>query len=129
MTSDIQRFQFEHGRWSDETFGAQRGPEGKLAHLLKEVKELIDAPLDRSEYADCLTLLLDAGRKAGYMADDIVDEAWDKLQKNRHRNWGAPNADGSVEHVRKEESCLCISSGMARQGKAHIDCPFHGEDS
>jgi len=100
MLSDIERFQFEHGRWSDEIFGEQVGPEGKIAHLAKEVGELSMAPYDIEEYADCLTLLLDAARKAQFNADDIVHAAWHKLDENRHREWQKPNADGSVEHVR-----------------------------
>lgn len=73
---------------------------GKLAHLVKELGELIDDPYDVMEYADCFMLLLDAARVSGYTADVVLAAAWVKLEVNKKREWGPPNEDGSVEHVR-----------------------------
>ena len=94
----IQRLQEEQGVWADRMFGGQT-PDGKLAHLKKEVAELIENPYDRMEYADCFILLLDAYRKAGGSADDLVCAAFQKLEINKQRVWGQPNEDGSVEHI------------------------------
>ena len=63
MKTEIQRFQDEQGVWSDAIFGEQASPRGKLAHLEREIKELVEQPYDRMEYADCFILLLDAYRK------------------------------------------------------------------
>lgn len=96
----IQRLQNEQGLWSDATFGANREPSAPLAHLVKELGELLDAPRDRMEYADCLMLLLDAYRKAGGTADDLVQACFQKLEINKQREWGEPDENGVVEHIR-----------------------------
>lgn len=98
--SEFRRFQIEQGRWSDTTFGLHNSPEGCIAHLAKEVKELAANPYDLTEQADCLMLLLDANRRSGFTADDLLAAAWDKLEVCRGREWAKPGADGSVEHVR-----------------------------
>lgn len=99
--TEFGRFQEEAGRWSDSVFGVDRNPRGPIAHLKKEVDELLDNPYDDMEYADCLMLILDAARCAGIPADDLLNTAWDKLAINRDlRDWGKPDADGVVEHVR-----------------------------
>ena len=97
--SKLQKFQNEQGKWSDATFGGQT-PDGKLAHLAKEVKELRQEPYDIMEYADCFMLLLDAARKAGISADVLLEAASSKLEVCKKREWGEPNKDGSVEHIR-----------------------------
>lgn len=92
----------EHGEWSQTQFGldSERGPEGPLAHLAKEVEEMAADPTDLSEYADGLLLLLDASRRAGFTADQLLEAASVKLKVNMEREWGEPNPDGSVEHIR-----------------------------
>lgn len=102
MSVDIRALAIEHSDWSQRTFGTddQRGPAGPLAHLAKEAEEARANPSDVSEYADCLLLVIDAARRAGFDIDALLSAASDKLQINRARKWGPPNADGSVEHVR-----------------------------
>ncbi|MEX0732868.1 MAG: dATP/dGTP pyrophosphohydrolase domain-containing protein [Aquisalimonadaceae bacterium] len=99
--SEIQRLQDEQGKWSDATFGVKRDPRPALHHLRKEVREVIRKPFDTVEYADCLMLLLDAYRKVGGSADELVQVAFAKLDINREREWGDPDQNGVVEHVRK----------------------------
>ncbi len=100
MSSRIQQLQDEIANWSDATFGAGRPADIPLHHLSKEVQELIAAPNDRMEYADCLILLLDAYRMAGGSADDLIETCYQKLEINRNRKWGTPDENGVVEHVR-----------------------------
>src|SRR5699024_1489712 len=100
IPSQIQRLQDEQGRWSDATFGANHGPHGCIAHLAKEVREVAAEPYSRMEYADCLMLLLDAYRRAGGSADDLVAAAFEKLEINKRREWGEPDENGVVEHIR-----------------------------
>lgn len=98
--SAIQRLQDEAGEWTDATFGQNQTADSCIAHLKKEVKELAENPGDRLEYADCLLLLIDAYRKAGGSADDLVCAGWQKFEINRSRVWGEPDENGVVEHVR-----------------------------
>ena len=89
--------------WSRRTFGSDtsRGPIGPLKHLAKEVNETLAAPNDLEEYADCLFLLFDASRRAGFGYDDLLNAAWDKLEKNKAREWPTPGpGDEPVEHIR-----------------------------
>lgn len=98
MTSYDQRFVnlfkslvSEQADFSQATFGSdrERGPVGPLKHLEKEAKEAQEHPTDRSEYADCMLLILDAARRAGISPPDLVQEAYNKLQKNKVRQWPA----------------------------------------
>lgn len=97
--TDLQRLQDELGDWQDETFG-NSGPDGCLAHLKKEIEELITDPYDRMEYADCFMLLIGAYRRTGGSADDLVTAAFQKLTICKSREWGEPDENGVVEHIR-----------------------------
>lgn len=100
------QFWFEHSQWSQETFGldSERGPIGALKHLEKEAREAHeekDETKRREEIADCLFLTFDAARRAGMTLDDLLDEAFKKLDKNKRRVWKKPtNADEPIEHIR-----------------------------
>ncbi len=100
MHDRIQQLQDEIASWSDATFGSGRTPSIPLHHLAKEVQELIETPNDRMEYADCLILLLDAYRMYGGSTDDLINACWEKLETNRKREWGTPDENGVVEHIR-----------------------------
>lgn len=90
-----------HSEWSRETFGsdADRGPIGPLKHLEREAKEAYENPTDRSEYADCLLLLLDASRRAGLSPLELILEAQRKMVINKARIWSKPIDNQPVEHV------------------------------
>ena len=100
--TEIRRLQIEVSRWGNEQFGVTDNPRSTIAHLVKEVQELADKPFDSMEYADCLTLLLHAAHRAGISIGTIIEVAWEKLDVNRHRDWGEPDENGVVEHVRHE---------------------------
>jgi len=63
--------------WSRKTFGSdqERGPIGPLKHLAKEANEAIAEPGSLVEYADCLIILFDATRRAGFSCQELVDAA------------------------------------------------------
>lgn len=88
--------------WSQATFGrdSERGPIGALKHLSKEAIEAAENPSDRSEFADCFLLLLDASRRAGIKLGDLVLEAKAKHKINKARTWPTPTLDEPVEHVK-----------------------------
>ena len=49
-------------------------------------------------------LLLDCATHMGYDADDLVTATYNKLQININREWGAPDDNGVVEHIRKNQN-------------------------
>jgi len=94
----------EQSEWSQQTFGCdkERGPLGALMHLEKEAREALAAPDDAHEYADCLLLVLDAARRAGFEPLQLLQHAYGKLQICKQRKWPKPTAkDQPVEHIRE----------------------------
>lgn len=102
LGADLWSLARKQSEWSQETFGtdAERGPVGALRHLAKEAIEAAENPTDRTEYADCLLLILDASRRAGIRLHDLIKEADKKLEINKQRTWPKPTSDEPVEHVR-----------------------------
>lgn len=96
----LQEFQDALGKWSDETFGADRGPEGPLNHLKEEIAEIIADPSDAFEFADAFMLLLDAARKAGFNTDDLLYYGEAKLKINKQRTWSPVDEDGVSRHIK-----------------------------
>jgi hypothetical protein len=68
----------------------------KAAHLAREAEELRNDPADVREMADVFLLL--SHISDGY---DLVAAAREKLEENKRRSWGQPDAEGVVEHVRE----------------------------
>ena len=102
--SDMDLFFRNTHEWATRTFRAGRAadPRPPLHHLNKEVGELLAEPFDLEEYADALLLLLDAAYLAGFTFSDIFDAARIKFAINQKRQWGAPDENGVVEHLREE---------------------------
>lgn len=73
---------------------------GPLKHLEKEVKEMQERPYDLEEKIDGIFLIVDAIRRSGATYPDMMNMLWAKLAKNKARKWGAPSADGVIEHIR-----------------------------
>jgi NTP pyrophosphatase (non-canonical NTP hydrolase) len=88
------------GTWADATFapeGGNRGP-AIVAHLTKEVIELSENPRDMEELADCMLLLFHLAHQNGGNLQAAIAR---KLEINKRRKWGKPDANGVVEHVRE----------------------------
>jgi hypothetical protein len=101
----IEEFCRLQGEWSQATFGTdqERGPIGALKHLEKEAREAQLQPSDIFEYVDCLFLVVDASRRAGFTWQHILDTAFEKLEINKRRKWGPRTGeDVPVEHIREE---------------------------
>ncbi|HEV2734883.1 MAG TPA: dATP/dGTP pyrophosphohydrolase domain-containing protein [Longimicrobiaceae bacterium] len=88
--------------WQRETFPVAT-PASVVEHLRREVAELVNDPHDAMEQADALFLLAGLAAHTGV---DLADAVRRKLEINRARVWGAPDAHGVVEHVRGEEEPL-----------------------
>ena len=94
--------------WSLATFGtiAERGPQGPLKHLKKEIEEILAAPTDLLEYVDGIFLIFDAAMRAGFTYEQILEGCWRKLEINKARQWSKPSADEPVFHVKRTKSQL-----------------------
>jgi predicted house-cleaning noncanonical NTP pyrophosphatase (MazG superfamily) len=97
--SELSEFQKWVGEWGNETFNPKRGNNSKaiVHHLEKEVCELMDSN-SPEEAADCFILLLHHAHALGY---DLLDEARKKMEINKERQWGLPDENGVVEHVKE----------------------------
>ena len=82
--------------WQRETF-PDATPHSVAAHLRKEAKELSENPSDYYEAADCALLLIGHAQAAGY---DLFNAIREKFAIVQQRQWGEPDADGVVEHIR-----------------------------
>jgi len=95
--------------WQRNTFG-QATPFSKIAHLEQEVEELYEAlhmnePNESSqkikfEFADCFILLFGAADSYGMSYEDICQAIDDKMNINYKRNWGKPDENGVVNHIK-----------------------------
>lgn len=86
-------------QWQVETF-TQRTPHSITNHLLREAAELHAAPDDDSEWADVFLLtvaLIQDGTARS--PRDLIAACRAKLDKNKTRIWGKPDAHGVVEHI------------------------------
>lgn len=83
--------------WANATF-PNSVPSSKVAHLHKEVCELLQTPTDGEEMADVVILVAHLAAGCGV---NLRDEIAKKLAKNRLRKWGEPDKDGVIEHVRE----------------------------
>lgn len=104
--SEIKAFWMAQSEWSQKTFGldTERGPIGPLKHLAKEAVEAQANPKGLMEFVDCLFLVFDATRRAGFTFDQLLEGAWEKLEINRKREWNKPPAgDEPIEHDRSKD--------------------------
>lgn len=90
--------------WQRETF-PHATPESVAEHLCREVAELVAAPRDGTEQADVVILAIASALVSG---NDLFAEVRNKMAVNKSRTWGAPDADGVVEHVRRGPSALAL---------------------
>ena len=103
MLSNLENFNKfieERNKFSNDTFGspAERGCRYPLLHLKDEIQELLDAPDDPMEWADCFLLLLDAAWRKGHTVDDLIDFASEKLKINKQRKW-KKTEEGYYKHI------------------------------
>lgn len=97
---DARAIHARHAAWSERAFGISAGPGGPLRHLAEEVAEALDSPDDVTEFADCLMLVFDAARRAGWSFDDLMWATWRKLLVNEAREWEKPAPGQPSHHVK-----------------------------
>ena len=112
----MRQFWNEAAEWSFKTFGSRevRGPLGPARHLKKEVEEVLvalqrckDYPGEQDftddaaeELVDCAFLVFDTARRLGVDYDEFLTIAFDKLAKNKRREWPPTSSEDPVEHKR-----------------------------
>ena len=101
--TEMLEMQVAIGGWAEETF-PHSTITSCLAHLRREVQEFAVSSTtfahgDPEELADCFLILLHIAHK---MNISLEEEALKKFRKNQLRQWGTPDADGVVEHIREE---------------------------
>lgn len=108
----MEKLQFDYViKWQNETFGKATA-KSKIAHLRQEVKELQselnwgnnnsidDNNSTLMEFADCFILLFGAASSYGMTYEDICKSINDKMEINKQREWGEPDKDGIVNHIK-----------------------------
>lgn len=92
--------------WAQQTF-PRSTVDATCKHLAKEAAEIAAAYLAdegrerlAEECGDVLLILLHVSARMGIDWYDLLDAATAKLEVNKVRQWGQPDADGVVEHVR-----------------------------
>lgn len=95
QNNSLDYLAFEIDKWQKKQF-PHRSAHSIATHLFKEAKELLDAPTDGEEMADIFMLLVGA---ASFSGVDLNEAVAAKLEKNKKRVWGKPDADGVVSHV------------------------------
>jgi hypothetical protein len=120
--SEFHALAIDQAEWSQATFGPdeRRGPIGALKHLEKEAREAQQDPCDPYEFADCLLLVLDAARRAGINASELIQFAEAKMAINKERTWPKPTSDEPVEHVR---GCKHDTDGDGNCAHHPAGCP------
>lgn len=97
----------EQHRFSLHTFGPGPRAEGVVAHIRKELEEVLRAPGDLSEWVDVMILAADGAMRAGHSPADLLAGYRAKLERNFARTWpdwrGMP-ADQPIEHDRAADA-------------------------
>ena len=83
-------------KWQDVTF-PHATPQSAAKHLRREAKELLDNPTDGGEQADVFILTVAVASLSG---NNLYTEVRRKFKINQEREWGEPDSDGVVEHVK-----------------------------
>lgn len=94
-TATLQQLVREIGEWQAVTFPLATAS-SVTQHLYREAAELRDSPTDPEEMADVFFMLVAAARASNV---DLAAAVSAKFQKNKARRWGAPDAQGVVEHI------------------------------
>ena len=99
MANDWQKLQDDIGLFTDKTFPKSTA-KSKALHLSEEAQEAAADPTDILEWADCMILLLDGARAAGYDTTAIYKAVLEKMEINKDRTWGVPDVDGVARHIK-----------------------------
>lgn len=94
--------------WSIDTFGPseERGSEGVIDHLRKEIEEVAKSPDDITEWIDIMILAIDGAWRSGFDPDQIATALFDKMKVNEKRDWPdwrKAEKGKAIEHIRDKD--------------------------
>lgn len=112
----------EQHRFSLHTFGPGPRAAGVVAHIRKELEEVLRAPGDLSEWVDVMILAADGAMRAGHSPADLVAGYRAKLERNFARTWpdwrGMP-ADQPIEHDRAADALVVCKETPVTYGAVY----------
>jgi dCMP deaminase len=119
--------------WQRATFPGERLVPAAI-HLMRELDEIARDPTNGEEYADALmlvTCVLDRAQgirewieiRARQYGIDLIRETEQKLAINRVRQWGAPDDEGVVSHIRERKPWDEYWFDEARLAASRATCP------
>jgi hypothetical protein len=98
--ADLAGFYEDKFEWSRETFGLYLPLDGVVAHIEKELKEVLEDPSDLEEWVDVIFLAMDGAARAGHSGKALVMGMVNKFQVLRKRKW-TKQKEGHFEHERE----------------------------
>jgi hypothetical protein len=106
-TYDLMRFLERQREFSNKTFGPGDRTNGIVAHVRKELEEILEAERGEAleEWIDVVILALDQCWRLGHSSEEIALALESKYQKNMRRkweDWRTKSPDDPVEHIREE---------------------------
>ena len=89
-------------KWGEATFDNPTLA-SRVAHMHKELDEVAASPGDPFEWADVLILLMHGALMEGHTMSSLYHACQAKFAIIQKREWGEPDHQGVVEHVRGGE--------------------------
>jgi len=73
---------------------------GEVGELKHEIIAGVSYDKMKMEVADCFFLLFGAAASEGMTYSEIVEAIQEKFEINKKRNWGNPDKNGVVNHIK-----------------------------
>lgn len=104
-TSIDEAFIADFAMWNLNTFGPGLRTEGTVAHIRKELDEVLADPTDYKEWVDILILSLNGLVRLGLSPAEIIPAVKAKHEVNKARKWPdwRDHPDTPIEHDRSGE--------------------------
>jgi hypothetical protein len=107
VSADLVSHLKRQREFSLRTFGPGTRSEAVVAHIRKELDEVLSAPGDLGEWIDIVLLALDGAWRAGWEPEEIAAGLLAKQYRNEARrwpDWRTQPAGTPIEHVRTDEA-------------------------
>lgn len=101
-----ESFIADFAEWNLATFGPGLRTEGTVAHIRKELDEVLADPTDHKEWVDILILSLNGLVRLGLSPAEIIAAVKAKHEVNKSRKWPdwRDHPDTPIEHDRSGEA-------------------------
>lgn len=84
---DLVDFLQRNHEWSERTFGPGERTQPVVAHIRKELEEILAAPRDISEWIDVVILAFNGVMRQGFTAEQVANALSEKQIVNEGRKW------------------------------------------